>query len=99
MFLNYNQSQNPPKIITGTVAGDSWITPHDPRTTEHRSGFGRYSSPSLRRESDHQRSSDISVHILDINEDGVVMFQGKDLFDPKQPYWEGKKPTVKWPEG
>ncbi|MDC0049545.1 hypothetical protein OAL09_09410 [Verrucomicrobia bacterium] len=37
MFLNYNQSQNPPKIITGTVAGDSWITPHDPRTTDRES--------------------------------------------------------------
>ena len=42
--------------------------------------------------------SDISVHTLDINEDGVVMFKGKDLFDPKQDYWEGKAPEVKYPE-
>ncbi len=41
---------------------------------------------------------DMSVHVMDINEEGRVMIDGKDLFDPKQPYWNGKEPTVKWPE-
>lgn len=42
--------------------------------------------------------SDISVHILDIDENGVVKLDGKDIFDPKQPYWQGNEPVVKWPE-
>ena len=40
--LNSNQLQNPPKIITGTVAGGPQITPHNPRTTDHESGGGIY---------------------------------------------------------
>ena len=42
--------------------------------------------------------SDLSAHILDIDDNGVVKLQGKDLFDAGQPYWEGKPFEVKWPE-
>ena len=42
--------------------------------------------------------SDLSVQQFEINEMGRVMINGKDLFDPKQPYWGGKEVVVKWPE-
>jgi len=33
-----------------------------------------------------------------IDNDGSVWIDGKDLFDPTQPYWGGSKPVVKWPD-
>lgn len=41
---------------------------------------------------------DMSVHVKEIGEDGRVMMDGKDLFDPEQRFWGGKEPTIKWPE-
>lgn len=41
---------------------------------------------------------DMSVHLKDIDDQGRVTFNGKDLFDPKQDYWGGKEPDIKWPE-
>ena len=43
-------------------------------------------------------SLDNSVRRLPIEEDGRVLVNGMDMFDPKQPFWKGKKPDVKWPE-
>ncbi len=39
-----------------------------------------------------------SVDILPIDPDGRVLVNGRDLFDPAQPYWHGKPPDLKWPE-
>jgi hypothetical protein len=33
-----------------------------------------------------------------IEMDGRVLVSGMDAFDPRQPFWKGKKPDVKWPE-
>lgn len=33
-----------------------------------------------------------------LNRAGQVMIGGKDLFDPSQPFWEGKTPDIKWHE-
>ncbi len=38
------------------------------------------------------------VRILPIEPDGRVLVNGRDLFDPAQPYWHGKPPDLKWPE-
>lgn len=41
---------------------------------------------------------DNSVTTLPINKSGRAIQNGKDLFDPSQPFWGGKAPVVKWPE-
>jgi hypothetical protein len=41
---------------------------------------------------------DNSVKIVSVDKSGHVYLNGKDLFDPAQPFWRGKKPDVKWPE-
>ena len=33
-----------------------------------------------------------------IDKNGDVMIGGMNLFDPRQPYWRGKAPDIKWPE-
>jgi hypothetical protein len=33
-----------------------------------------------------------------VDKSGHVKINGKDLFDPSQPFWNGKAPVVKWPE-
>jgi hypothetical protein len=38
------------------------------------------------------------VQILPIDPSGRVLVNGRDLFDPAQPYWRGKTPDLKWPE-
>jgi type II secretory pathway pseudopilin PulG len=35
---------------------------------------------------------------LPIEPDGRVLVNGRDLFDPAQPYWRGTPPDLKWPE-
>lgn len=40
---------------------------------------------------------DNSVRSLPIETDGRVLVNGKDIFDPAQPYWDGKVPPIKWP--
>lgn len=42
--------------------------------------------------------SDCSVKGHPIDSKGRLMINGRDLFDPSQPYWIGKTPIVKWPE-
>lgn len=42
--------------------------------------------------------ADTTVTLLPVNESGHVHLNGKDLFDPTQPFWNGKAPDVKWPE-
>ncbi len=41
---------------------------------------------------------DNSVQALPIGEDGHVMIDGKDIFDPAQPFWNGKVPPIRWPK-
>lgn len=41
---------------------------------------------------------DNSVTSLPIEPDGRVLVNGKDIFDPDQPFWNGKVPPIKWPE-
>lgn len=41
---------------------------------------------------------DNSVLSLPVDKSGRVHFHGKDLFDPTQPFWNGRPPDVKWPE-
>jgi hypothetical protein len=41
---------------------------------------------------------DCSVRSLPVDKSGRVWINGKDLFDPSQPFWGGKAPDVKWPE-
>jgi hypothetical protein len=41
---------------------------------------------------------DGSVRSLPINRSGQVQLNGMDLFDPRQPFWKGKAPDIKWPE-
>ena len=41
---------------------------------------------------------DNSVTSLPVDKSGHVYVNGKDLFDPTQPFWGGKVPDVKWPE-
>jgi len=33
-----------------------------------------------------------------IDKNGDVMIGGMSIFDPRQPYWHGKAPDIKWPE-
>lgn len=41
---------------------------------------------------------DGSVHSHSINKSGHALINGKDLFDPTQPFWNGNAPTIKWPD-
>ena len=41
---------------------------------------------------------DGSVKSLPIDRNGKVQLNGMDLFDPRQPFWIGKTPDIKWPE-
>jgi len=38
------------------------------------------------------------VQVLPIASSGRVLVNGRDLFDPAQPYWRGIPPDLKWPE-
>ncbi|MCW1887147.1 hypothetical protein OKA04_20580 [Luteolibacter flavescens] len=41
---------------------------------------------------------DGSVKPYPIDQHGDVMIGGMSIFDPRQPYWRGKGPDIKWPE-
>ncbi|MEY3897424.1 MAG: hypothetical protein RLZZ214_2945 [Verrucomicrobiota bacterium] len=41
--------------------------------------------------------ADCSVLSFPIEPDGRVLINGLDIFDPKQSFWEGKEPSIKWP--
>lgn len=41
---------------------------------------------------------DEDIRVVPIEPDGRVLVNGRDLFDPAQPYWRGKTPDLKWPE-
>jgi len=41
---------------------------------------------------------DNSVLVPPVDKSGHVHLNGKDLFDPSQPFWNGRTPDVKWPE-
>ncbi|HEY1121104.1 MAG TPA: hypothetical protein VGE67_05870 [Haloferula sp.] len=41
---------------------------------------------------------DGSVKLEAIDKHGEVIFRGMNLFDPRQLYWHGKTPDIKWPE-
>lgn len=41
---------------------------------------------------------DGSVRTETIDAHGHVMIGGMNLFDPRQPHWNGKPPDIKWPE-
>lgn len=41
---------------------------------------------------------DNRVKSFPIEPDGRVMMNGKDIFDPAQPFWNGKVPPIKWPQ-
>lgn len=41
---------------------------------------------------------DCSVLAFGIDRDGRAIINGMDLFDPRQPFWEGKTPDIKLPE-
>ena len=43
--------------------------------------------------------ADNSVQSFPIEKDGRVMINGKDLFDPEQPFWNGDVPEIRWPKG
>lgn len=36
--------------------------------------------------------------LVPIDKHGHVILNGMDLFDPRQPFWHGKAPNVKWPK-
>lgn len=42
--------------------------------------------------------ADLSVQSFPIAKDGRVMIDGLDLFDPAQPFWDGKVPPILWPK-
>lgn len=43
--------------------------------------------------------TDLSVRLMEIDDAGQVKINGRDLFDPAQPYWrKDEEPVVKWPE-
>lgn len=42
--------------------------------------------------------TDNSTASLDIDKQGRALLDGMDLFDPRQPFWNGKAPDIKWPE-
>ncbi len=41
---------------------------------------------------------DNSVSTYIIQQDGTVTDNEMDILDPAQPFWEGKAPTIRWPE-
>jgi hypothetical protein len=41
---------------------------------------------------------DSSAIGLPIDKHGRAILNGMDLFDPRQPFWHGKAPNVKWPK-
>ena len=41
---------------------------------------------------------DGSAKTFPIDKHGKVQVSGMDIFDPRQPFWGGKAPDVKWPE-
>ena len=41
---------------------------------------------------------DGSVKFFPINKSGQVEISGMNIFDPRQPFWKGKVPDIKWPE-
>lgn len=41
---------------------------------------------------------DQSAISLPIDKSGHAILNGMDIFDPRQPFWHGKAPTVKWPK-
>ena len=41
---------------------------------------------------------DGSVQILPVDSRGEVIVNGMSLLDPRQPFWGGKAPDIKWPE-
>lgn len=42
--------------------------------------------------------ADNSVKVFPISATGDVLINGKSVFDPTQPFWNGKKPEVVWPK-
>ncbi|WP_035613230.1 hypothetical protein [Haloferula sp. BvORR071] len=42
--------------------------------------------------------NDNNASVFPIQKDGKVILNGMDIFDPKQPFWHGKAPDIKWPE-
>jgi prepilin-type processing-associated H-X9-DG protein len=42
--------------------------------------------------------ADGSAQTLPIDKNGDVILNGMNLFDPRQPFWRGKAPDIKWPE-
>ncbi len=42
--------------------------------------------------------ADGSVQRLPIDKHGNVQLNGMNLFDPRQPFWRGTAPDIKWPE-
>lgn len=42
--------------------------------------------------------ADNSVTSLAIDEQGHAIFEGRNLMDPKHPVWQGKPPSIAWPE-
>ena len=42
--------------------------------------------------------TDGSVQALPIDKNGDVILNGMNLFDPRQPFWHGKAPDIKYPE-
>ena len=41
---------------------------------------------------------DSSAQALTIDQNGDVLLNGMNLFDPRQPFWRGKAPDIKYPE-
>jgi type II secretory pathway pseudopilin PulG len=41
---------------------------------------------------------DGAAHVLTIDPGGHTILNGMDLFDPRQPFWHGKTPDLRWPE-
>jgi hypothetical protein len=41
---------------------------------------------------------DSSANALTIEENGDVLLNGMNLFDARQPFWNGKAPDIKYPE-
>ncbi len=41
---------------------------------------------------------DSSAYALPIDKNGDVILNGMNLFDPRQPFWNGKAPDIKYPE-
>ncbi|MDB6080041.1 MAG: prokaryotic n-terminal methylation site [Akkermansiaceae bacterium] len=41
---------------------------------------------------------DNSARALPLDSSGRAILNGMDLFDPRQPFWRGKAPDLRWPE-